>query len=119
VRGNSGTTDGKLARVVFCSRPPKGIVGAGHTGERGWNLTCGQGRAGEIRKLTAAIAFERGEPPIRRPRERTAADRTENDARRRGRETVHGNPPREDNLGSRRHAELSPFAHASSAHRIE
>src|SRR5712671_3549729 len=75
---------------------PKQVVGACQPAERGWRLALRMGRCVEIRKLTAPLALEGPEPAIRRPCEWAAADRTVNDAMRRGCQIVHGNPPGTD-----------------------
>ena len=65
-----------------------GIVGTGETAERSRNPARRLSGAAEVRKLTASLTVERPEPAVRRPSERTAADRTENGAGR-GRCIVH------------------------------
>jgi len=64
--------------VGLVSGLPKQVVRTSETAECGRRLAGGLGRAPEIRKLTAPLALEGGEPAVRRPLERATADRTEN-----------------------------------------
>jgi hypothetical protein len=95
----------------FSFRTSGGVVGTAKAPARARNPARRAGGAAEIRKLPAALAFERPEPAVRRPRERPATDRTRNGARRRGCPRTHIILPRCDTVGSPRRAALSPFEH--------